>query len=417
MRKGWKKLKLGELCVLTRGHNPPKKNFITEPKKGYVRFYQIRDGWSDDYTVYVPDTTQLHRVEPEEILMVAYRHIGRVFRGVTGAFNVALCKIANRDRKILNDDFLFYMIPTDIIKGELMKRAERSLIPSMSVVHLKEIKIPIPPLPEQQQIVNILDQAFAAIDKAKANIERNLQNAKELFQSELNQIFSQKGEGWEEKTFMELSTRIGDGLHGTPKYDEEGEYYFVNGNNLNNGRIEIKENTKRINEKEYQKHKRELNQNTVLVSINGTLGKVAFYDNEPVVLGKSACYINFIKEVNKHYIKFLIKSPLFFENMRNESTGATIKNFSLKSMRNYKLHLPPLDVQKLIVERLETLEEYIETIQNNLEKKNESLDELKKSILQKAFAGELTDKEYKITEPEQLLKVAEGEFSNYKNSN
>ena len=81
--EGWEKKRFGELCTLTRGHNPPKSKFIPEPKEGYVRFYQIRDGWSDDYTVYVPETPQLHKVEPDEILMVAYRHIGKVFRGVS----------------------------------------------------------------------------------------------------------------------------------------------------------------------------------------------------------------------------------------------------------------------------------------------------------------------------------------------
>jgi type I restriction enzyme S subunit len=154
---GWHNMKLGSVCKLTRGHNPPKSKFINSPKEGYVRFYQIRDGWSDDYKVYVPDTPQLHKVEPDDILMVAYRHIGKAFRGVSGAFNVALCKISNKRRDILDDDFLFYLIPTELIRGELLKRSERSLIPSMSVQHLKELKIPIPPIHIQKEIITSLD--------------------------------------------------------------------------------------------------------------------------------------------------------------------------------------------------------------------------------------------------------------------
>jgi type I restriction enzyme S subunit len=154
---GWLDMRLGDVCKLTRGHNPPKSKFINSPKTGYVRFYQIRDGWSDDYKVYVPDTPQLHKVEPDDILMVAYRHIGRAFRGVSGAFNVALCKISNKRRDILDDDFLFYLIPTELIRGELLKRSERSLIPSMSVQHLKELKIPIPPIHIQKEIIASLD--------------------------------------------------------------------------------------------------------------------------------------------------------------------------------------------------------------------------------------------------------------------
>ena len=78
---GWTKKKFSEIAILNRGQNPPKSEFVHKPQEGYVRFYQIRDGNSDDYEVYVRDTPQIHKVEPEEILMVAYRHIGRVFRG------------------------------------------------------------------------------------------------------------------------------------------------------------------------------------------------------------------------------------------------------------------------------------------------------------------------------------------------
>ncbi len=258
---------------------------------------------------------------------------------------------------------------------------------------LRRIQIALPPLPEQKRIVAILDQAFEAIDQAQANIERNIKNAEELFQSKLNELFGQEGDGWEEKTFEQLSSRIGDGLHGTPKYDESGQYFFINGNNLNNGEIEIKENTKRISEEEYHKYSRPLTPNTVLVSINGTLGKVAFYNHEPIILGKSACYINFHDEVNKHYIKYLIKSPLFFDNMSAESTGATIKNFSLKSMRNYKLHVPPLDYQDKIVQELTELERSILDISMKYVSKLVKVSMLKESLLQKAFSGELTEKE------------------------
>ena len=264
--------------------------------------------------------------------------------------------------------------------------------PNLGGKDLMKFQIPLPPLPEQKQIVALLDKAFAAIDQAKVNLEKNIENAKELFQSKLNEIFSQKGDGWEEKTFQELSSRIGDGLHGTPKYDSSGKYFFINGNNLNDGVIEIKENTKRINEEQFNKHLRPLTNNTVLVSINGTLGKVAFYNNEPIILGKSACYINFDDSVDKRYIKYLIQSPIFFENMSNESTGATIKNFSLKSMRNYKLSLPSINKQKEIVEILVDLDEEIKILIKKQSEKLVNIEELKKSILQKAFAGELTRK-------------------------
>ena len=208
----------------------------------------------------------------------------------------------------LDKNFLFNFCLSFNFK-ELDKGSGR---PSLVKSDLLKILMPIPPLSEQKQIVEILDAAFEVINQAKANIEKNIQNAKELFQSKLNEIFSQKGDGWEEKTFQELSSRIGDGLHGTPKYDENGEYFFINGNNLNNGVIEIKNNTKKVNENEYLKHNKDLTDNTVLVSINGSLGYVAFYNNEPVILGKSACYINFNKEFQESVGVLHIFSPIRF---------------------------------------------------------------------------------------------------------
>lgn len=193
-------------------------------------------------------------------------------------------------------------------------------------------------------------------------------------------------EEWIEKTFEELSSKIGDGLHGTPKYDMTGDFFFVNGNNLNNGIIEIKEGTKRVNEDEYNKHFKPLTSNTVLISINGTLGKVAFYNNEPIILGKSACYINFNDNVDKRYIKYHIQSLMFFKNMTKEATGMTIKNFSLKSMRNYKLPLPPLSEQKKIVTILDNAITVIDQAKANIEKNIENAKELFQSKLNEIFS-------------------------------
>lgn len=90
----------------------------------------------------------------------------------------------------------------------------------------------------------------------------------------------------------QVSSKIGDGIHGTPKYDENGSYYFINGNNLSSGRVVITTSTKKVSYEEYVKHKKEINSSTILLSINGTIGNVAIYNHEPIILGKSACYIN-----------------------------------------------------------------------------------------------------------------------------
>lgn len=188
--KGWKMEKLDALTELARGHNPPKSKFIREQKPGYVRFYQIRDGGTDDYAVYVPDTPQLHKMKKDDIMMVAYRHVGRAFRGVEGAFNVALCKISNVRRDILDDDYLFHLIPSQFVKGELLKRSERSLIPSMSIEHLRELRIPLPPLREQQHIVKLIKSLSTETQRLASIYEQKVAALEALKKSLLHHAFT-----------------------------------------------------------------------------------------------------------------------------------------------------------------------------------------------------------------------------------
>ena len=187
---------------------------------------------------------------------------------------------------------------------------------------------------------------------------------------------------WKEVTLGEISSKIGDGLHGTPKYDDEGPYYFINGNNLNCGKIIIKDDTKRVGEDEFVKNQKELNEQTILVSINGTIGNVAKYNNELCILGKSACYINVIKEVDKEFIYYVLTSANFKRNITNEATGTTIKNVSLKQMREYKFNIPcNISDQRCIASILSSLDQKIEL--NN--KINADLEEMAQAIFKNWF--------------------------------
>lgn len=174
----------------------------------------------------------------------------------------------------------------------------------------------------------------------------------------------------------DITTLIGDGLHGTPVYSKDGEYAFINGNNLISGYIVIKSDTKMVNLSEYLKYKKDLDYNTLFVSINGTLGNVAEYNNEKIILGKSACYLNISPAVEKKFIKYVLLSPLFQDYLQNNATGTTIKNVSLKQIRDYSFNLPPLDVQKKIAGVLGALDDKIELnnkINNNLEQQAQAL--------------------------------------------
>jgi type I restriction enzyme, S subunit len=176
---------------------------------------------------------------------------------------------------------------------------------------------------------------------------------------------------WHKKPLKSLCTRIGDGLHGTPTYDESSEFYFINGNNLKNGNIEITNNTNTVTKEDFNKNFIPLNENTLLLSINGTLGSMAFYNNEKIMLGKSAAYINFKEDVNKfYYYYFQLKE--IQEYFHNVATGSTIKNLSLKSIQDFEVPTPDKIELKNISNVLSSLDSKIE-LNNKINKELEAM--------------------------------------------
>lgn len=192
---------------------------------------------------------------------------------------------------------------------------------------------------------------------------------------------------WKEVKLQDIVSKLGDGLHGTPEYDINGEYYFINGNNLIDGRIVIKENTQRISEKEYLKYKKELSDRTILLGINGTIGNVALYNGEKCILGKSACYFNVLNTVNKDYIKYVIADKTFQTYIENFANGSTIMNVSLKVVREYEFLLPPIKEQTAIASILSSLDDKIDLLQ----RQNKTLEQLAETLFRQWFIEEVEE--------------------------
>jgi type I restriction enzyme S subunit len=186
---------------------------------------------------------------------------------------------------------------------------------------------------------------------------------------------------WEEVELKDVVTKLGDGLHGTPKYSEDGEYYFINGNNFREGQVVVDEKTRKVSIEEYQKYKKDLSSRTLFVSINGTLGNIAFYNGEKVVLGKSACYFNVSKNVSIDYIRYVLEGRYFKHYIDKFSSGTTIQNLSLKSMREFPFLLPPIDEQKEIAKTLSNLDQKIDL----LRQQNETLEQMAQTLFKRWF--------------------------------
>lgn len=167
---------------------------------------------------------------------------------------------------------------------------------------------------------------------------------------------------WKEYKLGEITTEIGDGIHGTPNYSEDGEFYFINGNNISNGKIMIKGDTKRVNRIEFEKYKKSLSNRTILMSINGTIGNVGFYNDEKCILGKSACYFNLKDNVDKNFVYYTFLTDDFQSHLLNIATGTTIQNVPLKGLRESIILLPPLDEQKRIASILTSIDDKIDLL-------------------------------------------------------
>lgn len=164
---------------------------------------------------------------------------------------------------------------------------------------------------------------------------------------------------WPKSSLNSLCLRIGDGIHGTPKYVENSEYPFINGNNLKQGFIQISSETKKVPRSEFEKYFIAFDENTLLLSINGTLGSLARYRGESVILVKSAADINCSK-VHVDFLYYYLQLEGVQQQMWNIATGSTIKNLSLASIRNLQVPTPTAPEQQKIAAVLSALDAKID---------------------------------------------------------
>lgn len=371
MRKGWEYKKLGEVLETTSGGTPSKshKEYYEGGTIPWLRSGEVSKGDIYDAELYITEEglkKSSAKLFPIDTVLIAMygATVGQV--GIlksTMCTNQAICGILpNKD---FHPNFLKYVLLAN--KKNYLKQAMGGAQPNISQQVIKSTYIPIVKFSEQESVVSELDKINELIRLKK----EQLKDFDNLAQSLFYEMFGDPVEnekGWEVKKLKDISREIGDGLHGTPEYSEvDTGCYFINGNNLENGTIVIKENTKMVSEKTKAKHYIEMDDFTILVSINGTLGKVAFYNGENVILGKSACYIKLEAYNDKKYIFDLLKSDYFKRYAESECTGTTIRNVSLKSMRNFRCPLPPLPLQRLFAQRIEQIEREKSEVQKSIQ--------------------------------------------------
>ena len=173
---------------------------------------------------------------------------------------------------------------------------------------------------------------------------------------------------------------------------------------MSNRQIIIKNNTKRVSEEEYIKYKKPLNEHTILVSINGTIGNIGTYSNEQIILGKSACYFNITPFLVKEYMCYVIESNYFQKYALLSATGSTIKNVPLKAINEFYVPIPPVSEQKRIVSEIDYLLAFINKVEEGRENLQNTAQSAKFKILDLAIHGKLVPQDPNDEPASELLK-------------
>ena len=402
MREGWKILPFGEVCEISGGSQPPKSNFIYEAREGYIRLVQVRDYRTDKFITYIPKDKAKKFCSTTDIMIGRYGPpIFGIFDGIEGAYNVALMKAIPNEQKLNKEYFRWFLKSDDLTKfvEKTSKRAAGQ--DGVRKERLYTYPVPIPPIEEQKQIAVILNKAFTAIDQAKANIEKNIENAKELFQSKLNDIFSQKGDGWEEMILDNICTKITQGPNPKLRNDIPSENnYVLKTKDFYNDRV-LYDKCIKVSESIIKEWSRFILKNDDLiiglVGV-GSIGKSNLFQEQEggkYIFTRATGLIRTIKEILlPNYLRFYLLSGLGIE-LINKGIGGTTGQLVIKTsyLKKLKIIIPTdLNTQEYIINQAEIIQSQTEEIIRIYNEKLNNLEDLKKSILQKAFAGELTEK-------------------------
>ena len=392
----WEIKKLGEVCDLKSGKTISKSIERSEGEILYIKVGDMNLIGNENYIQFSNRFVDKSDINSNQIIPIGSIIFPK--RGGAIATNkkrriakptiVDLNTMALVPSKIVDENYLFHWFQ----KIDLAELSNGANIPQINNYSFDDVSISYPKsIAQQKKIVAILDKAFAAIDTAKANAEQNLQNAKELFESYLQNVFENKGDAWEKKTLQEVCHKITDGTHQTPKYFDEG-VIFLSSRNVTSGKINW-DKIKYIDEKQHiEMHKRIAPKiGDILLAKNGTTGVAAMVDKDVVFdIYVSLAHIRSLGNVYPEFLLYFINSPVAKKQFNSRLKGAGVPNLHLKEIREVVINFPKsIREQKTIVNKLDAISSESKKLEAIYKQKIADLEEMKNSVLQKAFSGQL----------------------------
>ncbi|EPV6417722.1 restriction endonuclease subunit S [Vibrio parahaemolyticus] len=287
--------------------------------------------------------------------------------------------------------YLCYHLNSPVTQKHINSFQKGATRPRVKISVARELPIYTPSESEQKRIVQILDKAFADIDQARVNTEQNLQNARELFDSYLQQVFSERGDGYEEKTLKEISLDFGRGKSKhRPRNDESlygGQYPFIQTGDVRNSEHVIKSYSKTYNDKGLSQSKL-WPKGTICITIAANIAETGILDFDACFPDSVIGIVVDPKLTSISYVEFLLQS--FKAILKAKGKGSAQDNINLGTFEKMHFPFPSIEKQNEIVTSLNQLLEATIKLEAVYAKKINSLDELKQSLLQQAFTGQLT---------------------------
>ncbi|MDH6100647.1 restriction endonuclease subunit S [Anabaenopsis sp. FSS-46] len=398
--EGWEMKKLYELCEIYRGGSPrPIKDFLTNEPNG-INWIKISDASVSSKYIYETkekikqDGVKYSRLVNEgDFILSNSMSFGRPYiMRTSGCIHDGWLVLKDKSG-LFDQNYLYYFLGSNTTYQQFDKLAAGSTVRNLNIDLVKSVKVLLPPLPEQKRIVAILDEAFEGIDRVISNTEKNLSNARELFESYLNYKLFGVASNKPTQTLSCITNLIIDCEHKTAPTKETG-IPSIRTPNIGKGYL-IFDNVNRVSEEIYELWTRrgKPEPGDLILAREAPAGNVGVIpEGYKVCLGQRTVLIRPNKKiVDSEYLAFLLLHPLIQKRLLAKSTGATVQHVNMKDIRELAIsELPPIQTQRDCIQDLKQLESQSNRLENIYRQKIAALKELKQSILQKAFTGELT---------------------------
>ena len=400
MKNGWQKKQLGELAELkgrigwrgltAKEYTKTGPLFLSVHSLNYGDYVDFRDAFHISEERYI-ESPEIMLKEHDVLICKDGAGIGKV--GIVGklpdrtTINSSLLLI--RSGNSIHPKFLYRCLSSPYFQKIVNSRLNGATTPHLYQRDITEFPIVLPPLSEQRRIVGILDEAFEGLATAKANAEQNLQNARALFESHLQAVFTQRGDGWVE-TKLDDVCGFQNGFAFKSSTFKPAGAPILRISNIQDGRVET-DKLVFFDPKDYRENldRYRIVTDDLLIAMSGaTTGKLGFNTESSVFyLNQRVGKFEPGKKLNKRFLYHFLTTKVE-ENLRI-SAGAAQPNLSTEQIKGFVLPLPGIDQQSRIVDALESLSEETQRLESLYQRKLAALDELKKSLLHRAFSGQL----------------------------